>query len=155
MTKEQKQEFTRRISQANKSGMIVILYDIFLAYIQDALDERDNQSVYHASIKMAKETIQELMNSINPQTPLAGNYTSLYGFIQRQLTRADASKDQDILRQLQSMVTSLRNTYELVSKKDTSPAVMGNVQNVYAGLTYGRDQLNENLENTDNRGFLV
>ena len=52
MTKEQKQEFTRRISQANKSGMIVILYDIFLAYIQDALDERDNQSVYHASIKM-------------------------------------------------------------------------------------------------------
>ena len=53
------------------------------------------------------------------------------------------------------MVTSLRNTYELVSKKDTSPAVMGNVQNVYAGLTYGRDQLNENLENTDNRGFLV
>lgn len=155
MTKEQKQEFTRRISQANKSGMIVILYDIFLAYIQDALDERDNQSVYHASIKMAKETIQELMNSINPQNPLAGNYTSLYGFIQRQLTRTDASKDQDILRQLQSMVTSLRNTYELVSKKDTSPAVMGNVQNVYAGLTYGRDQLNENLENTDNRGFLV
>lgn len=155
MTKEQKQEFTRRISQANKSGMIVILYDIFLAYIQDALDERDDQSIYHTSIKMAKETIQELMNSINPQNPLAGNYISLYGFIQRQLTRADASKEQDILRQLQSMVTSLRNTYELVSKKDTSPAVMGNVQNVYAGLTYGRDQLNENLENTDNRGFLV
>lgn len=155
MTKEQKQEFTRRISQANKSEMIVILYDIFLAYIQDSLDMRDDAPLYHESIKKAKDTIQELMNSINPENVLAGNYTSLYAFILRQLTRADSSKNQEILRQVQSMVTSLRNTYEEVSRKDNSPAVMGNVQTVYAGLTYGRDNLNENLENTDNRGFLV
>lgn len=155
MTKEQKQEFTRRISQANKSEMIVVLYDIFLAYIQDSLDMRDDAPAYHESIKKARDTIQELMGSINPENALAGNYTSLYAFILRQLTRADSSKNQDILRQIQSMVTSLRNTYREVSRKDTSPAVMGNVQTVYAGLTYGRDNLNENLENTDNRGFLV
>jgi flagellar protein FliS len=155
MTKEQKQEFTRRISQANKSVMIVILYDIFLAYIQDALDMREDSKMYHTSIRKAKDAIGQLLNSINPDNPLAGNYISLYGFILRQLARADSSKDQDILRQLQSMVASLRNTFEQVSQKDTSPAIMGNVETVYAGLTYGRDQLNENLENTDNRGFLV
>lgn len=155
MTKEQKQEFTRRITQANKTGMIVILYDIFLAYIQDALDLKASQDEYRTSIRKAKEAIQELMNSINTDNPLAGNYMSIYGFVQRQLTRAESSNNTDILRQLQTMVTSLRNTYEKVSAQDTSPAIMGNVQTVYAGLTYGRDQINENLQNSDNRGFLV
>ena len=38
MTKEMKQEFTLRISQANKSGMVVILYEMLLAYLEAAGD---------------------------------------------------------------------------------------------------------------------
>lgn len=155
MTNEQKQEFTRRISQANKSEMIVILYDIFLIYVRDALDADEKPELRHISINRAKDTIRELMNSINPESPLASNYRSLYTFILHQLAKTDASKDREILRQLQAMVTSLRNTYKKVSDMDHSPAVMGNVETVYAGLTYGRGQINENLQNADNRGFLV
>jgi flagellar protein FliS len=33
--------------------------------------------------------------------------------------------------------------------------VMDNSQSVYAGLTYGRGSLNENLVGNANRGFLV
>lgn len=155
MTKEQKQEFTRRISQANKSGMIVILYDIFLAYTQDSLDEKEGTAEYKKSICKAKETIQELMYSINPENVLANNYMSIYGFIMKQLTRTEIHKNPEILRQLQIMVTSLRNTYEQVSKKDTSAPVMGNVETVYVGMTYGRGELKENYQNAGNRGFLV
>ena len=36
MTDDLKQAFTLRISQANKSQMVVILYEMLLAYVQDA-----------------------------------------------------------------------------------------------------------------------
>jgi flagellar protein FliS len=41
------------------------------------------------------------------------------------------------------------------AKSDTSAPLMQNVQKVYAGMTYGRSSLNENLMNDNNRGFLV
>ena len=36
MTKELKQEFTLKISQANKSQLVVILYEMMLTYIGEA-----------------------------------------------------------------------------------------------------------------------
>ena len=36
MTDEAKKEFTLRISQANKSQMVVIIYEILLEHLQDA-----------------------------------------------------------------------------------------------------------------------
>ena len=38
MTQERKQEFTRRITQANKTQMITILYEMVLDYIEEARD---------------------------------------------------------------------------------------------------------------------
>ena len=38
MKKEQKQEFTLRITRANKTQMIVILYDMVLVYLEDSLE---------------------------------------------------------------------------------------------------------------------
>lgn len=37
MTQEQKQEFTRRISQENHTGLILVLCDIFHTYGNDAI----------------------------------------------------------------------------------------------------------------------
>ena len=36
MTREMKQIFTRRITQANRTQLIVILYDMTLTYLKDA-----------------------------------------------------------------------------------------------------------------------
>ena len=36
MKQEQKQDFTRRISQSNRSELIVVIYDIIFAYMEDA-----------------------------------------------------------------------------------------------------------------------
>ena len=38
MTDEKKKEFTRRLTQCNASEMIVIQYDIFFTYLDDALE---------------------------------------------------------------------------------------------------------------------
>ena len=41
MTDEKKQQFLLRISQANKTEMIVILYEMFLIYLKDAEEALD------------------------------------------------------------------------------------------------------------------
>ena len=41
MTKELKQEFTLRITQANKTQLITILYEMVLLYIEEAKEALD------------------------------------------------------------------------------------------------------------------
>ena len=36
MTDEVRKNFTMRITQANQSGLVVILYEMYLAYLDDA-----------------------------------------------------------------------------------------------------------------------
>ena len=49
-----------------------------------------------------------------------------------------------------------RQAYATVSKEDTSGSVMENTQTVYAGLTYGKNQLMESLGNEGSlRGLRV
>ena len=35
MKKEQIMDFTRRISQSNRGGLVIVIYDIFFAYMED------------------------------------------------------------------------------------------------------------------------
>lgn len=41
MTQEKKQEFTRRLSNCNQGQMIVIMYDILFAYLDDGIQAKD------------------------------------------------------------------------------------------------------------------
>ena len=41
MTREMKQEFTLRITQANKTQLITILYEMVLLYIDEAQEARE------------------------------------------------------------------------------------------------------------------
>ncbi|MDE7014993.1 MAG: flagellar protein FliS, partial [Kineothrix sp.] len=54
------------------------------------------------------------------------------------------------------VVKGLHKAYEKLGDMDTSGPVMDNVQTVYAGLTYGKNNLIENLTDQGlNRGFRV
>ena len=43
MNNELKQDFTRRLSQCNSGEMIVIIYDILFAYLDDEKKEHENE----------------------------------------------------------------------------------------------------------------
>jgi len=65
MTQEQKQEFTRRISQENHSGLILVLCDIFHTYGMDAMAayEAENMTTYLQTIGQARRAMQELIRA--------------------------------------------------------------------------------------------
>lgn len=156
MTDEQKQEFTRKISNANKTSMIVILYEMVLVYVGDAkkaLKAQDKESL-HREIQRAKACIKELQNSLNFENNLAVNYFEIYLYLRRELSRADVAGNITALDNVCDIVTELHETYLKISEADISKPVMENTQAVYAGLTYGKNSLNESLASQDvDRGF--
>ena len=158
MTKELKQQFTLRITQANKSELIVILYDMLLAYVEDAKEAyaEENRAAFHDAIRKIRGCNQELIASLNLEYEPAMNLLSLYIYVNRELVHADVRNDIESLNHVVMVISGLKEAYEVVASQDKSDAVMQNTQAVYAGLTYGRGELTENMADQGmNRGFLA
>lgn len=158
MTNGEKQDFTLRISQANPTQMVVILYEMLLCYVRDgriAL-EQENEVEFRAAIQRARGCLGELMNSLNLQFEPAPALLGLYGFCIRRLASAESGKKVKPLKEVEHIITPLRDAYEQIAGQNSAGAVMGNSQTVYAGLTYGRNSLTENMADQGaNRGMYV
>lgn len=158
MTDQIKQEFTLKISQANKTQMIVVIYDMFLVYLREAEDAyaiEDNEE-FRRSIRRAKECNKELMNSLDVEYHIALMLLQLYIYVNKELTSAEIYKNNSHLEIVATVITGLQEAYLKVANEDTSKPVMENIQTVYAGLTYGKNDLVENISQSGtNRGFLA
>ena len=119
--------YSYRVSQASKSDLIVILYDI------------------------AMESVQDMQYDISKE--LFKIYVSMMRF----LVKADAGHDVTVLDTVLSMLSKLRKSFYEVSRQDTTGPVMRNAEQVYAGLTYSNmGTSTEIAENTSgNRGYTV
>ena len=57
---------------------------------------------------------------------------------------------------MEAVISRLHDAYETISAEDDSAPLMANTQTVYAGLTYGKNRLAENLtDEGSSRGFRV
>ena len=158
MTTELKQEYTLRISQANKTQLITILYEMVLTYIDEAEDAliSENRMEFKSAIRKIRGCMNELTASLNFEYELAHNLLQLYLYVNRELVKASTHYDKENLEHVRLIIGQLHKAYEQIESQDTSGPVMGNTQTVYAGLTYGRNTLTENIaDSAVNRGFCV
>ncbi len=156
MTKELKQQFTLKITQANKTQLIVILYEMLLAYLDEAeaaYDDHDRPG-FREAIRKAEGCLKELMSSLHFEYEPALNLLQLYLYANRELVKADIRNSREELSHVKKIIKKLHEAYEIVSRQDESDPVMANTQTVYAGLTYGKGSLTENLaDQGSSRGF--
>ena len=158
MTTELKQEYTLRITQANKTQLITILYEMVLIYIGEAENAliADNKVEFKSAIRKIRGCMDELAASLNYDYELAHNLLQLYLYVNRELVKASSHYDKENLEHVRLVIGPLHEAYKQIENQDTSGPVMGNAQTVYAGLTYGRNTLTENLADpAANRGFRV
>lgn len=161
MNKDDIQTFSYRISQANRTELIVIMYDMAAGYIRQALEtqESDGKNIYNQSIVQAKRVVDRLMASLDMQYEISAQLYRVYSVIQRYLIKAMAEYTEDGRRLLESshkMLESLRRAFYEVSLTDSSGPLMKNTQQVYAGLTYSNaGSSNEFSQDFNNRGFKV
>ena len=157
MTNEKKQAFTLRITSANSTELIEILYEMLLEYVDDAKEaiEKNDINEIHDSIRKARGCLRELMESIDFEYDLAGYFMSLYAYVNKELLLAEIRKDVKIFDNVKVVIEPLRDTYIELAKLDKSEPVMQNTQKVTAGLTYSKGNINESLDEQSNRGFYV
>ena len=69
--------------------MIVIIYDILFAYLDDVKGayEEDSHEQMKVAIRRAQNVLDELIHSLNFAYPLSKNLHSLYVFCKNQLAR--------------------------------------------------------------------
>lgn len=87
MTREMKQIFTRRITQANRTQLVVILYDMVLEYLKEAIaaQEIDCIQEYKKAMQCARNCISELRNSLDFNYEISKNLFAIYAFADREL----------------------------------------------------------------------
>jgi flagellar protein FliS len=161
MTDEKKKEFTRRLTQCNRSQMIVIQYDIFFAYLEDANDSFElGGEPFKEAIRHGDAVLERLQGSLNFKYELANQLYPLYNYCRRQLALAMATHKKKPLSNAKNVMTKLYDAFVQIASKDQSQPMMQHTQAVYAGYTYGRNSLNEATVDgiditTESRGFLA
>lgn len=158
MTKELKQEYTLRITQANKTQLITILYEMALLYVdeaEEALSAGDKTELKNA-VRRIQGCMCELMDSLHMEYEIAHNLLQLYLYINREVAQAALRNNVENLEHVRPVLDRLLEAYKQIEGRDATGPVMGNTQTVYAGLTYGRNDLTENTADpAANRGFCV
>jgi len=157
MKDEMRLDFQRRLSQCNKGEMIIIMYDILFAYLDEAKEEHEkgNYENYKDAIKQGQKTLDMLIGALDFRYELSKELHRLYVTSKNLLAKAIYQNRIDGIHEAEEIMKRLYVGFCEAAKSDNSAPLMQNVQKVYAGMTYGRSSLNENLMDNNNRGFLV
>jgi len=157
MTQEQIQTYTLRVSQASPCELVVIMYDIILDDVKNAREAigLGDSRQYQADLNHAVKFVNELMEALDFSESIAFRLMSLYIYVNKMLAKARVSGKVASLDDVEMVIRKLRDGFDGIKGQDTTGPVMQNVQQVYAGLTYGRGKLNETYLNAQdyNRGF--
>ncbi|MGP1612134.1 MAG: flagellar export chaperone FliS [Catonella sp.] len=150
--------YTRRVTSANKSELIVIIYDIIeenLTLAEEALANGDKES-FSNELKQAVSFVKELLVSLDMNYEVSKNLASLYIYVSRCLNFALVSGKKEEIEAARKVIIKLGDSFREVAKSDNSKPVMENTQQVYAGMTYGKGlSLDETLLDAESmdRGF--
>ena len=153
MTAETIATFTRKIVASNRSELICVLYEIYFSYEQEAIEAltgegKEAGDTYTKALRQCGQVVRHLKISYS--------LYALYDFVERQLAKAMYEQKVERIQSAGKIMRDLEESFVRVAKQDASGPMMGNAQQVTAGLTYGKGQLNESMGAMEsNRGFFA
>ena len=157
MNNEDLKTFTTRITQANGSELVVIVYEIIMKDIESAKEAFDAQDhiKFTRDVNHAVKFVNELINTLDFGYPISYDLMQLYLYCNKQLIQSTLKNEIEPLESASKVLTSLLKGFIEVAKQDVREPLMSNTQQVYAGLTYGKGSLNEMYvdPNQATRGF--
>ena len=154
MKKEAIKDFTVRVTQASKSELTVILYEMILTELMEAKEAFEEGSLkeYDRELKLAQKYVTELEATLNYHYGLSYELLSLYLYVNKCIITAIIRRNPFTLESAERIMKKLLIGFQEVSKADRSGPVMQNTQQLYAGLTYGKGYLNEVYIDPGNKG---
>lgn len=158
MTQEKKQEFTRRLSCCNRGEMVVIIYDILFAYLDEGIQAKEagDYPAFKNAVAHAQQVVCRLMDDLDFNYKIAGSLFAEYQFVNKLLSMAICKNTSQNLEDAKRVLKNLYDAFVEASHQDTSEPLMEHTQQVVAGMTYQKGCLTETLQGSENsRGFLA
>ena len=157
MTKERLQELAARVSQANRSELVVVIIEAVLESTASGKELLEAGEIEPArqELSRARGLITELMASLDMQYHISHYLRQLYIYAYHEICHAVAERKPELCDHATDIFKALLPSFEGVARQDTSGPVMQNTEQIYAGLTYGRGTLNETIGSAldGKRGF--
>lgn len=160
MTDDQRKAYTKRITAGNPTEIIVTMFDMLLGDLDEAetlisADEKDIEKIT-LDLRHAEAVIIHLKSALDFKYEIAAKLFSLYDYSQREIAKAIYSMDKIHIENARNVMSSLADAFREIKDFDKRPPMTQNAEQTVAGMTYGRNGIDEVTQNYDkNRGFLA
>lgn len=138
------------IANASQGELLCITYEMFLNHIQQAL----GQSHPHRdqAIEQAVEILKVLVEDLDFTYPLSNELFELYVYMQGVLLNYKVTDEK--LKHVYQVMDNLYQAFlEINAQQQEGEPSIQNAEKIYAGMTYGKNDLNEMVLGHKNRGF--
>ena len=138
MTSEKKQEYTRRIIEANPTGVIALTYEIAKGYYEDAriAFKAGDRDTYRLEISRGNKCIEQLIMALDPKYAVSIYLLRIYNYILECARRASFKYDTSELDEPMEILARIGGTFEEIAPRDKRSAGVQGGEEVYDGLTY-------------------
>lgn len=138
------------IANASRGELLCITYELLLEQIELAISSEDLEA-RKPYIEKAIKIIHMLVGDLDFSIELSHELFRIYVYVQGLLINA---KHNDKLQEAYRLIHKIYEGYKKVSEEEESKRPsMANAEAIYAGLTYGKQSVNEITMGDHNRGF--
>ncbi|PKM93981.1 MAG: hypothetical protein CVU84_13840 [Firmicutes bacterium HGW-Firmicutes-1] len=150
-------DFQNKIVNAGKADLLLINYEMLFVTIDEALQaiEEEREEAFNKLLSQANRLLRELSDNLDFNYDISKDLMAIYIYVSKQLIDASITFSKDPILGAKTVLNTLYTGWLQASTKEEKqkPMVM-NGQKIYAGLTYGKDKLNEMVyDGVVSRGF--
>ncbi len=145
-----------QVANATRGQLLRITYDLLLESLDNIKKHAKDKSEKKFGLEVARsrQILQELIDTLDFKQELAQDLLGIYVYINGRLIKSLMVYDDTLIDESQDLINRLLEGWDGITDNDVgAPKVMNNAQQVYAGLTYGKSDLNESVLDDKNRGF--
>ncbi len=145
-----------QVANATRGQLLKITYDLLLESLENIKKHAQEgaQKEYSYEVARSRQILQELIDTLDFKQEISQNLMQIYVYINGLLIKSLINYDEVLIDESKALINQLLEGWDGATAKDTENAkAMGNAQQVYAGFTYGKNDLNESVLDDKNRGF--
>lgn len=145
-----------QVANATKGQLLRITYDLLLESLDQVKKHGKDQSEkeFGASVARSRQILQELIDTLDFKQEISQDLLRIYVYINGLLIKSLIKYEDSLMDESKDLINRLLEGWDgVISNHAGDMKVMNNTQQVYAGLTYGKNDLNESVLDDKNRGF--
>jgi len=109
-----------KILTASPAELTLMLYDGAIKFCNIAILAIEKKDIEKANYNIVKveRIIEEFRATLDMKYPVAADFDRVYVYIQKRLLEANATKDKEILEEVNTHLRSMRDTWKEVMRKN-------------------------------------